>query len=62
MSSREVIKLLKQDGWYHVKTKGDHHHYKHNTKKGKVTVVHPEKDIKIKTLKRIEQQSGLKFT
>ncbi len=34
----EVIKLLKEDGWIEVYTKGDHKQFKHPTKKGKVTV------------------------
>lgn len=52
MSSREVIKVLEADGWYHVGTEGDHHHYKHPTKPGKVTVTHPVKDIPIGTLRK----------
>ena len=28
-SSREVIQLLKQDGWYEVGCDGDHHQFKH---------------------------------
>jgi len=35
---REVIKLLETDGWYLNNTEGSHRQYKHNTKKGKVTV------------------------
>ena len=60
-SSREIIKLIEADGWYHVKTTGSHHQYKHHSKSGRTTVKHPDKDIPIKTLKSIERQSGLKF-
>lgn len=60
-SSREVIKMLKADGWYEVNCVGDHHQFKHPEKKGKVTVAHPSKNIPIRTLKSIEIQSGLKF-
>ena len=60
-SSREVLKMLKADGWYEVACDGDHHQYKHTTKKGKVTVPHPRKDIPIRTLKSIQKQSGLLF-
>lgn len=60
-SSKEVIALLKADGWYEVNVVGSHHQYKHPTKKGRTTVKHPDKDIPMKTLKRIEEQSGLKF-
>lgn len=60
-SSREVIQMLKADGWYEVNCVGDHHQFKHPTKPGKVTVAHPLKDVPIGTLKSISAQSGLKF-
>lgn len=60
-SSREVIKMLLADGWYEVNCVGDHHQYKHPTKKGRVTVVHPIKDMYVNDLKSISKQSGLKF-
>lgn len=34
-SSREIIKILKSDGWVHKNTEGDHFHFVHPTKKGK---------------------------
>ena len=60
-SSREVIRMLKADGWYEVNTEGSHHQFKHPTKKGRTTVKHPTKDIPRKTLDSIERQSGLTF-
>ncbi|WP_028125592.1 type II toxin-antitoxin system HicA family toxin [Eremococcus coleocola] len=60
MDSRKVIKLLKKDGWYKVGTTGSHNHFKHPTKKGKVTVPHPKKDIPEGTLNSILKQAGLK--
>lgn len=60
-SSREVIAMLKADGWYLVATEGSHHQYKHPEKPGKVTVKHPCKDIPPKTLKSISTQSGVSF-
>ena len=60
-SSKGVIQILEQNGWYEIACEGSHHQFKHPTKPGKVTVKHPQKDIPIKTLKRIEQQSGIKF-
>lgn len=60
-SSRKAIRLLENDGWYEVVCVGDHHQYKHPFKKGKVTITHPKKDIPIKTLKSISQQSGVIF-
>lgn len=60
-SSREVIKILKDDGWYEVAVVGSHHQFKHPTKPGRVTVKHPTKSIPPKTLRSIERQSGLSF-
>lgn len=60
-SSREVIKMLEAHGWYLVRVTGSHHHFKHPTKPGIVTVKHPTKDIPPKTLKSIALQSGLTF-
>lgn len=42
-SSRKVIRLLENDGWYEVACVGDHHQYKHPFKKGKVTITHPKR-------------------
>ncbi|MFA6809204.1 MAG: type II toxin-antitoxin system HicA family toxin [Eubacteriales bacterium] len=60
-SSRDIVKMLKDDGWYEVDCVGDHHQLKHPVKKGKVTVRHPVKDMGIRDLKSIEKQSGLTF-
>lgn len=60
-SSREVIKRLKEDGWYLVNVVGSHHQFKHPSKKGRVTVKDPDKDIPRPTLDSIERQSGLRF-
>ncbi len=60
MSSKELIKLLEKDGWYLVRIKGDHHHFKHPYKKGLVTVPHPRKDFKPGTFANILRQAGLK--
>lgn len=60
-SSRDVIRILKADGWYEVACVGDHHQFKHPAKPGRVTVTHPVKDIPTGTLKSIEKQAGIKI-
>ena len=35
---REVIKLIEDDGWYLDRTRGSHRQYRHNQKKGVVTI------------------------
>ena len=60
MSSRDVIRLLIEEGWLLDSTKGSHHHFKHPEKKGKVTVPHPKKDLPQGTVNAILKQAGLK--
>ncbi len=59
MQSRELIKIIEADGWYLVATKGSHHQFKHDTKKGRVTIPHPKKDLPQQTIKSIFKQAGL---
>lgn len=57
---REAIKLLRADGWFLVRTRGDHRQYHHPTKPGTVTVAGKLRvDIPPKTLKSILRQAGL---
>jgi predicted RNA binding protein YcfA (HicA-like mRNA interferase family) len=35
---KEIIKLLEHDGWFEVRQKGSHKQFKHQKKKGLVTV------------------------
>lgn len=60
MKSSSLIKLIKEDGWNLVRTKGSHHHFKHPNKKGIVTIPHPKKDVPIGTANSILKQAGLK--
>jgi predicted RNA binding protein YcfA (HicA-like mRNA interferase family) len=58
-NSRELIKLVKGDGWYKVRTSGSHHHFRHPTKPGTLTIPHPKKDIPRGTVKSIYKQAQL---
>jgi predicted RNA binding protein YcfA (HicA-like mRNA interferase family) len=61
MKVRDVLKLLKDDGWYVVVTRGIHRQFKHQTKKGRVTVAGKESDdMPAGTLNSILKQAGLK--
>ncbi|HCV82333.1 MAG: type II toxin-antitoxin system HicA family toxin [Zunongwangia sp.] len=59
MKSSSLIRLVESDGWYKVRTKGSHHHFKHPSKRGIVTIPHPKKDVPIGTVKSILKQAGL---
>ena len=60
MSSSDLIRLVEKDGWVIKSVNGSHHHFKHPTKKGKVTIPHPRKDLPIGTVNAILKQVGLK--
>jgi predicted RNA binding protein YcfA (HicA-like mRNA interferase family) len=61
MKVREVIRVIEQDGWYVVATKGSHRQYKHPAKTGRVTIAgHPGHDMAPGTLNSVLKQAGLK--
>ena len=61
MKIRDVIKVIEADGWYFIGQEGSHRHYKHPTKKGRVTIAgHPSKDLHPKTLNSVLRQAGLR--
>ncbi|HEY0204334.1 MAG TPA: type II toxin-antitoxin system HicA family toxin [Acetobacteraceae bacterium] len=61
MDSRTIIKLIEADGWRLERVTGSHHHFRHPSKPGTVTVPHPRKDMPIGTLKSIARQTGVKL-
>lgn len=60
MRVRELEKLILKDGWYFVRQIGSHRHYKHPTKKGKVTIPNHSGDVDKGTANSILKQAGLK--
>jgi predicted RNA binding protein YcfA (HicA-like mRNA interferase family) len=61
MKVSELIRILKEDGWFNERTKGDHRQLKHRTKKGLVTVSGKlSADVKKGTLGSVLRQAGLK--
>jgi predicted RNA binding protein YcfA (HicA-like mRNA interferase family) len=61
MKVAEVLRLLHEDGWYLVATRGSHRQFKHPTRPGRVTVAgKPSDDVALGTLNSIRKQAGLK--
>ncbi|MBS4078694.1 MULTISPECIES: type II toxin-antitoxin system HicA family toxin [Pseudomonas] len=60
MRSREMIRMIEDDGWYLVAVKGSHHQYKHAFKQGRVTIKHADSELPIGTVNSILKQTGLK--
>lgn len=57
--SRKLLRLLEEDGWRLIGTTGSHHHFRHPTKQGKVTLPHPVRDLPAGTVRSIYKQAGL---
>ncbi|MCR4747364.1 MAG: type II toxin-antitoxin system HicA family toxin [Clostridiales bacterium] len=61
MRYREVVRILKKNGWYICDVSGSHVQFLHPVKKGRVTVPCHNGDIKKGILHSIETQSGISF-
>lgn len=61
MKVSEALRMLNNDGWYLVATRGSHRQFKHLTKPGRVTVPgKPSDDLAPGTLNSILKQASLK--
>jgi predicted RNA binding protein YcfA (HicA-like mRNA interferase family) len=61
MKVKEAVKLIENDGWYLVRTRGSHRQYKHPTKAGVVTIPgKPNDELAPGTLNSILKQAGLR--
>jgi predicted RNA binding protein YcfA (HicA-like mRNA interferase family) len=60
MNGKQVIKVLKEDGWEVVRVNGSHHRLAKGSKRTTVPV-HGAKDLDTKTLSVIEKQTGVKL-
>lgn len=60
MKPKELLKILKSDGWEIKNQRGSHIQLVHKIKGGKVTVPNHNTDLKLKTLNNILKQAGLK--
>ncbi len=61
MKVRDVIKMIEEDGWCLVVTKGSHRQYKHPTKPGRGTIAGQlNHDLAPGTLNSILKQAQLK--
>lgn len=59
MKPKELLKILKKDGWQVKNQRGSHIQLVHPIKKGKVTVPNHNTDIPQGTVKSIFKQAGL---
>lgn len=59
---REIIEMIKADGWYQIEQKGSHKQFKHPVKPGKVTIPDhgSSDDLDHFVVNSILKQAGLK--
>jgi predicted RNA binding protein YcfA (HicA-like mRNA interferase family) len=61
MKVRDIIRIIENDGWYIVATRGSHRQYKHSIKTGRVTIAgNLNHEIAPGTLNSILKQAKLK--
>ena len=61
MKVRDAIKIIENNGWYLVKQRGSHKQFKHQVKKGRVTIAgNMNDDLAPGTLNSILKQADLK--
>lgn len=61
MTVRNILRLLRDDGWYLARPKGIHQQFKHPSKPGRVTIAGaPNDDPAPGTLNSILKEAGLK--
>jgi len=58
----KLIALSISDEWFKEHQACNDKPFKHGSKPGWVTVVHPSREISLGTLRNIKKQSGLKLT
>jgi predicted RNA binding protein YcfA (HicA-like mRNA interferase family) len=57
---RDLVRLIREDGWYLAEIRGSHHQFRHPAKPGRVTIAgHGNDDVAIGTLKSVLRQAGL---
>jgi len=60
MNSKQLIRILEQDGWFLRSVKGSHHIYVHPVRSGHLSVPHPKSDLGKGLVAKILKQAGLK--
>ena len=61
MKVRDVIRLLEQNGWVEMRSKGSHRHFKHPKEAAVITVPGNQgKELATGTLNAILKKAGLK--
>jgi predicted RNA binding protein YcfA (HicA-like mRNA interferase family) len=60
MNGKQIIKILKSEGWEIIRISGSHHRMAKGNKRTTVPV-HGSRDLDAKTFRTIENQTGVKL-
>jgi predicted RNA binding protein YcfA (HicA-like mRNA interferase family) len=61
MKVRDILRLIKDDGWHQADQRGSHRQFKPPVKPGRVTVAgHPSQEMDEGTQKSVLKQAGIK--
>lgn len=58
--ARDIIRILREHGWYEVRQAGSHKQFKHPAKPGLVTVPVHSGDLDPRTVRSIFRQAGIR--
>lgn len=61
VNGKEVISILKKEGWEHTSTRGSHYKMEKEGLRSVPVPVHGSKDLGVGLLKAIEKQTGVKL-
>jgi len=57
MKSADLIRELAQQGWRLVRVRGSHHVFAHPSRRGRIVVPHPKKDLGVGLVAAIRRQA-----
>ena len=60
MTVKEVIRMLKKEGWFELRQSGSHRQFRHKTRAGLITVPIHNDDLSKGTLISILKKAGIK--
>lgn len=61
MNGKEIINMLKKEGWEHTSTRGSHYKLEKVGYRSVPIPVHGNRDLGIGLIKTIEKQTGVKL-
>lgn len=57
-ATSELIRRLRREAWQLVATERDLHHFRHPTKRARITLPHVRAEIPVATLRSLYRQAG----